>query len=157
MTRAGRRIFTPKEKNYVQVSGAVLAAGVDNTQELAVCDDGTASYSIAKPSRIKAIYLEFRVEQTAARSARLSWILIKDPNAGLGITPSNIEASGGENAFIIRAGQMNIAVNGGYAFSGWIMIPKRHQTFNENDRLRIILNDAAAGELCLLCTYKWES
>jgi len=154
------RYRPPKEKNYYQAAGVGLAAGATSIEILAVADDLSNANSVAIPSRIRAVYVEFFVKDNAQTGGtRVSWCMVKNPGSIYSlaqIDPSQLEASNLLSS-IIRAGQMSTPQQSGYGFAGWIKIPPRHQRFAENDRLEIRFNSAEASTLCMLATYKWET
>ncbi len=164
--RSSLGTIVDSNKNSVSLLVAGAAAATVAT-DLVIAVDAAANTSakeVTRGCKIKAIWLEFTVRQSADVAVGISTLfeayLMKNP--GDNLTPPSPSSTGtsNEKKFIFREWKSFLGSqtqgSNPYSFSRWIKIPRLYQRFGADDTLQFVFKmTGVAGVYCMRAIYKW--
>ena len=127
----------PAEKNYVSTNGAGVTASFATVIDVADADNGSGDGDIAFPSTVKAVFVSASLAADTLSAADTFGVLMaKVPGGASGLSNPNGPLNNQTQSWTFLWLRMTPRTqNTAHTFIGWVKIPKRHQIFNEGDKL----------------------
>ncbi len=153
--RFRRSMKQPGEKNYVITNAAGVPSGTVSSVIVADADDGILDDSVGVPGTVRAIFVSASIGVgTLVAGATMAIWLGKDIGGGQFPTmdPNTVLANVTQQQTIYWLRMQAHPTTNPMKFVGWLKIPRRHQIFNEGDRLRWNMNVTNAGQDYDHCT-----
>ncbi len=146
----GRRYtFKPmSEKNYLINNAASVTSGTTTEIVVADANDDINDSSIGVPGKVKAIFIQSAVYvDTLGIGGTMALALVKDIGNTMytGFNPNGVISNPHQQNMIYYVRMSPSQANQPFKLFGWLKIPRRHQIFNEGDRLKYFINVVTVG------------
>ena len=128
---------SPAEKNYLASNGAGVTSGALTVIDIAKANNGSGDSDVAFPATIKAVFVSASLAaDTLSASDTFGVLMAKIPGGAGGLSNPNGPLSSTTQSWTFLWLRMTPKTqNNAHNFIGWVKIPKRHQIFNEEDKL----------------------
>ncbi len=128
---------SPAEKNYLSSNGAGVTSGALTVIDIAKANNGSGDSDVGFPCTIKACFVSASLAaDTLSASDTFGVLMAKIPGGASGLSNPNGSLNSQTQAWTFLWLRMTPRTqNTAHNFIGWVKIPKRHQIFNEEDKL----------------------
>jgi len=128
---------SPAEKNYLSSNGAGVTSGALTVIDIADATNGSGEDDVGFPSTIKAVFVSASLAaDTLSASDTFGILMAKIPGGATGLSNPNGPLNNQTQSWTFLWLRMTPRTqNTAHNFIGWVKVPKRHQIFNEGDKL----------------------